>query len=189
LIAILLWESARPSQQTGRDVVVPASLLNFRIAERAPPAGDSEARESWARRRRQQRQASPQEFYRPEVYVQANFKLLVEANVDVARSDEAGDSDYVPWSSVVQAFVATETPYVCPICMEPPVRAAPSLCCSVLLTHTHAQSPARITRCGHTFCLGCLAHWFEASSQTLISCPLVRAQCSERRVVVLTIRC
>jgi hypothetical protein len=42
------------------------------------------------------------------------------APVQASRSDDDGDADYVPWSNVVQAFVATETAYSCPICLENP---------------------------------------------------------------------
>ena len=105
-------------------------------------------------RRRQQPQTVSDAYFRPEVFVHANFRLLVEPNAEISRGDDGSDAEYVPWSHVVQAFVVTDaTPFLCSICIEPP-------------------TPARITRCGHVYCLGCIARWFEASDSSSSSCPL-----------------
>ncbi|KAI9316630.1 hypothetical protein BX666DRAFT_179134 [Dichotomocladium elegans] len=83
--------------------------------------------------------------YNKERFVNANFRFLLNATGDYGVNLADPDCSF-DWGNVEQVLISsTETP-ACPICLSPP-------------------TAARVTKCGHIFCLSCILHYFEAGSE------------------------
>ena len=59
----------------------------------------------------------------------------------------------LPWELISQVRIITTSPAACPICLSPP-------------------DAARITKCGHTYCLPCLLHLFALAQHIWEACPV-----------------
>jgi hypothetical protein len=143
-------ESLISKAKAGKFVPVPASLLNFRVADRRVDASGSALAPTSVSSKKRWRSKQFVAF-RPEVFVQANFRLLLTPTADVTLSPEG--YDYATWSGVIQAFMPQPSDeYMCPICREPPL--AP-----------------RVARCGHCACLHCWCQLFSFATKQY-RCPL-----------------
>ncbi|KAI9267894.1 hypothetical protein BDA99DRAFT_535423 [Phascolomyces articulosus] len=111
-------------------------LLNFSFPERrAPPP-------SYHPRRSNKSSAVTPSPYNKERFVNANFRFLVNPLNDYAFHLADPDSNF-DWTDIEQVLIsATGQVPTCPICLSPP-------------------TAARVTKCGHTFCLPCILHYLE----------------------------
>ncbi|RUP45481.1 hypothetical protein BC936DRAFT_148111 [Jimgerdemannia flammicorona] len=107
-------------------------LLNFSFPERQRPVPNSTPR--------RHKPANYQPFNK-ERFVNANFRFLVKPSGDYTIY--LADPDLtIDWDDVEQVMISVTEPHVCPICLTPP-------------------TSARVTKCGHTFCLPCVLHYLE----------------------------
>lgn len=106
-------------------------LLNFTFPERQAPPPTHGPR----------RRAVQHVPYNKERFLNANFRFIVSAtgeyHVHLADPDCAFE-----WDTVEQVLLiaSSEEEQACPICLSPP-------------------SAARVTKCGHVFCLPCVLHY------------------------------
>ncbi|KAI9488338.1 hypothetical protein BDB00DRAFT_772780 [Zychaea mexicana] len=110
-------------------------LLNFSFPERRAPT-------STYTPRRSNKQSSSSSPYNKERFVNANFRFLVNPSDDYTFHLADPDSRF-DWSAIEQVLISAsgEVPS-CPICLSPP-------------------TAARVTKCGHIFCLPCILHYLE----------------------------
>ena len=59
----------------------------------------------------------------------------------------------LPWEEILQIRLIANSPVLCPICLSPP-------------------DAARVTKCGHTYCLPCLLHFFSLAEARWDPCPV-----------------
>ncbi|KAL0094756.1 hypothetical protein F4703DRAFT_1820463 [Phycomyces blakesleeanus] len=92
------------------------------------------------------RQKTTYQPFNKEKFVNANFRFVVKASSDYQIY--LADPDMIlDWQSIEQVVITDTTPS-CPICLSSPVTAA------------------RITKCGHVFCLPCVLHYFASRENT-----------------------
>ncbi|KAI8366779.1 uncharacterized protein BYT42DRAFT_587850 [Radiomyces spectabilis] len=107
-------------------------LLNFSFPQRQAP------QHSYTPRKVRSTSYQP---YNKERFVNANFRFLVNACGDYTVNMADPDANF-DWDKIEQVLIsAAETPS-CPICLSPP-------------------TAARVTKCGHIFCLPCILHYLE----------------------------
>lgn len=83
----------------------------------------------------------------------ANAQLLI-ANASSNFLKHVVEPDHiVDWDDVIQIIMSTPTAPKCPICLAPPVAA-------------------RVTRCGHEFCLACILRHLSGSVKGWQNCPI-----------------
>ncbi|KAI9028288.1 hypothetical protein CLU79DRAFT_559401 [Phycomyces nitens] len=92
------------------------------------------------------RQKTTYQPFNKERFVNANFRFVVRASSDYQVY--LADPDMIlDWQSIEQVVITATIPS-CPICLSSPVTAA------------------RITKCGHIFCLPCVLHYFALRENT-----------------------
>jgi len=89
-----------------------------------------------------------------EQYLQAKCQFIVRDDADLSQNQSDPDR-LVDWAAVEQVWLHETAlePTNCPICLYPPVAA-------------------RVTRCGHSYCLACLLHYLALSDQSSRKCPI-----------------
>ncbi|KAI8147314.1 hypothetical protein BJV82DRAFT_664560 [Fennellomyces sp. T-0311] len=106
-------------------------LLNFSFPERRSAP-------AYQPRRSNHKASTP---YNKERFVNANFRFLVNATGDYTIPLADPDTHF-DWTSIEQVLISAEEEPSCPICLSPP-------------------TAARVTKCGHTYCLPCILHYLE----------------------------
>ncbi|RHZ84405.1 hypothetical protein Glove_82g57 [Diversispora epigaea] len=87
---------------------------------------------------RRQRSTNYQPFNK-ERFVNANFRFLVNSLGDYTVYQFDPDL-LLQWENIEQVIITTPSTPSCPICLQQPITA-------------------RVTKCGHTFCLTCILHY------------------------------
>lgn len=77
--------------------------------------------------------------FNKERFVNANFRFLVNSMGDYSVYNFDPDL-LLQWESIEQVVITTPTTPSCPICLQKP-------------------TAARVTKCGHTYCLSCILHY------------------------------
>eukprot|EP00708_Paratrimastix_pyriformis_P002663 GAFH01001414.1.p1 GENE.GAFH01001414.1~~GAFH01001414.1.p1 ORF type:complete len:457 (+),score=28.04 GAFH01001414.1:166-1371(+) len=139
----------------GRDSHEIAHLLNFQFAKRSTPTGPAPRRRHGPR-------------FDAGAWLQANFHFFVTPPKQQPASSDPEPQldpqltglwaiDQLPdWDSVaeVSTWFSSSEPYMCPICLSPPV--APL-----------------VTRCGHIFCMLCITRYLSyAGARGYRRCPI-----------------
>ncbi|RUS77856.1 hypothetical protein EGW08_014369 [Elysia chlorotica] len=132
-------------------------LLNFSYQERGYSTSSTSSRGagSWGGRKGFR---LPTATYKKEQYLQASCQFIVQDDGDYSR--QAIDPDaLVDWDKVQLVRTFSSELVCCPICLDVPIAA-------------------KITRCGHTYCWGCILHYLHVNSSPKIDtiCPV----CPER---------
>jgi len=105
-------------------------LLNFSFPERQLP------QPVYAQRKVRSAAYQP---YNKERFLNANFRFLVNPTGDYTVN--LADPDLpINWNDIEQVLISKSVPPTCPICLSQP-------------------TAARVTKCGHTFCLPCILHY------------------------------
>ncbi|KAI9289820.1 hypothetical protein BC943DRAFT_137 [Umbelopsis sp. AD052] len=105
-------------------------LLNFSFPERQAP------QPVYAQRKVKTSSYQP---YNKERFLNANFRFLVNPTGDYTVN--LADPDLpINWVDIEQVLISKSIPPTCPICLSQP-------------------TAARVTKCGHTFCLPCILHY------------------------------
>ncbi|ORX60579.1 hypothetical protein DM01DRAFT_1317189 [Hesseltinella vesiculosa] len=79
--------------------------------------------------------------YNKERFVNANFRFVTRPTGNYLVNTIDADSSF-DWDDIEQVLISGEETPSCPICLSPP-------------------SAARVTKCGHIFCYGCILHYLE----------------------------
>ncbi|KAF9994207.1 hypothetical protein BGZ65_010198, partial [Modicella reniformis] len=90
--------------------------------------------------------------YDKDKFINANFRFLMNPRRDYEVFTMDADVR-VEWDDIEQVLISV--PQSCPICLQPPVAA-------------------RITKCGHVYCLPCILHYLalSESNKTWRKCPI-----------------
>lgn len=88
--------------------------------------------------------------YNKDRFVNANFRFILNPTQDYAIQLADPDAHF-EWPAIEQILVADTL--TCPICLSPP-------------------TAARITKCGHAFCLPCIRHYLQLSDRKWHKCPI-----------------
>lgn len=89
--------------------------------------------------------------YNKEQYLQANCQFVVQPG-DYRAYTNSPDL-LVDWEKIEQIKVSSCEEAQCPICLYPP-------------------NSAKMTRCGHVYCWGCLLHYLALTDKTWRKCPI-----------------
>ncbi|KAF9971632.1 hypothetical protein BGZ73_005405 [Actinomortierella ambigua] len=100
---------------------------------------------------RRRRNANYQPFDK-ERFMNANFRFLVNPKSDYSPSMVDPDVR-IRWEDIEQVLISVQQ--ACPICLQPPVAA-------------------RITKCGHVYCFGCVLHYLalNETNKSWRKCPI-----------------
>ncbi|KAI8092779.1 uncharacterized protein BX664DRAFT_277284 [Halteromyces radiatus] len=79
--------------------------------------------------------------YNKERFINANFRFVVKPSGNYLTNIIEPDSTF-DWDNIEQVLITGEEALSCPICLSPP-------------------TAARVSKCGHTFCLSCILHYLE----------------------------
>ncbi|KAI8060504.1 hypothetical protein BC940DRAFT_311958 [Gongronella butleri] len=79
--------------------------------------------------------------YNKERFVNANFRFITKPTGNYLVHTIDADTSF-DWDDIEQVLISGEETPSCPICLSPP-------------------SAARVTKCGHIFCFGCILHYLE----------------------------
>ncbi|ORY93134.1 hypothetical protein BCR43DRAFT_496379 [Syncephalastrum racemosum] len=88
--------------------------------------------------------------YNKDRFVNANFRFILNPTQDYTIQLADPDAHF-EWPAIEQILVADTL--TCPICLCPP-------------------TAARITKCGHAFCLPCIRHYLQLSDRKWHKCPI-----------------
>ncbi|KAI6659114.1 RING finger protein 10 [Oopsacas minuta] len=136
--------------QKGRRVKLDAThLLNFTTDTHkyhgqhgAPSSAQNRARRSAAYTR----------GYTKEHYLLSNARFVVQQGLDCEGYLFNPDQMF-PWEVILQIYLITTSLSSCPICLSRP-------------------EAARVTKCGHTYCLPCIMHFFSSAEGKWEPCPV-----------------
>ncbi|KAH8553737.1 hypothetical protein BGW37DRAFT_269878 [Umbelopsis sp. PMI_123] len=121
-------------------------LLNFSFPERQAPQPVYTQRKV---------KSTPYQPYNKERFLNANFRFLVNPTGDYTVN--LADPDLpINWADIEQVLISKSVPPTCPICLSQP-------------------TAARVTKCGHTFCLPCILHYLHLNDNPKKSwrkCPI-----------------
>ncbi|KAJ2960824.1 hypothetical protein NQZ79_g3866 [Umbelopsis isabellina] len=121
-------------------------LLNFSFPEREAP------QPVYTQRKVKSVSYQP---YNKERFLNANFRFLVNPTGDYTVN--LADPDLpINWADIEQVLISKSVPPTCPICLSQP-------------------TAARVTKCGHTFCLPCILHYLHLNDNPKKSwrkCPI-----------------
>ncbi|KAI8335559.1 hypothetical protein BC941DRAFT_430640 [Chlamydoabsidia padenii] len=79
--------------------------------------------------------------FNKERFVNANFRFVVKPFGNYLANIIEPDSSF-DWDNIEQVLITGEEALSCPICLSPP-------------------TAARVTKCGHAFCLNCILHYLD----------------------------
>ncbi|KAI9343403.1 hypothetical protein BD770DRAFT_447427 [Pilaira anomala] len=113
-----------------------------------------------------QRQESPMPTYRKskttsyqpfnkERFINANFRFMLNAKGNYIYQLADPDINF-DWETIEQVLISSSETQSCPICLSPP-------------------NAARVTKCGHIFCLPCILHYLalrENTKRLWRKCPI-----------------
>lgn len=89
---------------------------------------------------RKQKTTSYQPFNK-EKFINANFRFMLNPAGNYIY--QLADPDFIfDWDTIEQVLISSNEVQACPICLSPP-------------------TAARVTKCGHVFCLPCILHYLE----------------------------
>ncbi|KAG2229889.1 hypothetical protein INT48_001324 [Thamnidium elegans] len=113
-----------------------------------------------------QRQESPMPTYRKtktasyqpfnkERFINANFRFMLNASGNYMYQLADPDINF-DWDTIEQVLISSSESQLCPICLSPP-------------------NAARVTKCGHIYCLPCILHYLalrENTKRLWRKCPI-----------------
>ncbi|CAB4490042.1 hypothetical protein RhiirA5_354521 [Rhizophagus irregularis] len=83
--------------------------------------------------------------YNKERFLNANFRFLVKSMGDYTAYQVDPDI-LLNWEDIEQVIITSPNTPSCPICLQQP-------------------TAARVTKCGHTFCLACIIHYLQLNDE------------------------
>ncbi|GBC07049.1 hypothetical protein RclHR1_07200007 [Rhizophagus clarus] len=83
--------------------------------------------------------------YNKERFLNANFRFLVKSMGDYTAYQVDPDI-LLDWEDIEQVIITSPNTPSCPICLQQP-------------------TAARVTKCGHTFCLACIIHYLQLNDE------------------------